>query len=173
MLSNKYFENVESHLRPGKDATAQQKYDTAVKLLIRDCAKQNVRTRANRQRTGSFYLFVQTKEMAELFMRFGHDSILFMDSGFRVNRNAFPITFVSVLDNFMKGRIVGVVISQFTDEHTYSKCLSEFKRDNLKFIKPQCSMTDFDISELSAFRNNWPDIVLLICSFHPIKGQNK
>ena len=76
-----------------------------------------------------------------------------MDSGFRVNRNAFPITFVSVLDNFMKGRMVGVMISQFTDERTYSKLLSELKRGNLDNIKPQCSMTDFDMTEITAIGN--------------------
>ena len=131
VLSDDYFDNVAEHLRPKKDSTAQKRYDTAVKLLIRDCAKRNVRVKTKietRQRTGAFYLFLQKKEMADLFRQFGHNSIVFMDSGFRVNRNAFPITFVSVLDNFMKGRMVAVMISQSTDEQTYSKCLSELKR---------------------------------------------
>ena len=126
VLPDDYFQNTEEHLRPRNDSTAQQRYDTEIKLRIRDCAKRNVRIRANiktRQRSGAFYLFLQTKEMADLYRHFGHDSIVFMDSGFRVNRNAFPITFISVLDNFMKGRMVGVLISQFTDERTYSKCL--------------------------------------------------
>ena len=98
--------------------------------------------------------------MVELYRHFGHKSVVFMDSGFRVNRNAFPITFVSVLDNFMKGRMVGVMISQFTDERTYSKCLLELKRGNLINIKPLCSMTDFDMAEITAFKKSWPDIVL-------------
>ena len=96
-----------------------------------------------------------------------------MDSGFRVNRNSFPNTFISVLDNFMKGRMVGAMISQFTDVHTYSKCLSELKREEIGEIKPQCSMTDFDLSEITAFKNTWSYIVLLLCSFHTIKGQSK
>ena len=111
--------------------------------------------------------------MADIFKHFGHGSIIFMDSGFRVNRNAFPITFISVLDNFMKGRMVGVLISQFTDEYTYSKCLSELKRGSLSNIVPTSSMTDFDVSEIAAFKNTWPEIVPLICSFHAITGQNK
>ena len=176
VLPDDYFQNTEEHLRPKNDSTAQQRYDTAVKLLIRDCAKRNVRIRANiktRQRTGAFYLFLQTKEMADLYRHFGHDSIVFMDSGFRVNRNAFPITFISILDNFMKGRMVGVLISQFIDEGTYSKCLSELKRGNLGSVEPQCSMTDFDLSEIAAIGNTWPKAVILICSFHAIAGQSK
>ena len=111
--------------------------------------------------------------MVELYKNFGHKSIIFMDSGFRVNRNAFPITFISILDNFLKGRMVGVMISQYIDEYTYFKCLSEFKRGSLSNIVPTASMTDFDVSEIAAFRNTWPDIVPLICSFHEITGQNK
>ena len=34
-------------------------------------------------------------------------------------------------------------------------------------------MTDFDVSEIAAFKNTWPEIVPLICSFHAITGQNK
>ena len=90
--------------------------------------------------------------MADFYRYFGHQSVIFMDSGFRVNRNAFPITFISVLDNFMRDRMVAVMISQFTDEHTYAKCLSELKRGSLSSIKPQCSMTDFDLSEILAFQ---------------------
>ena len=104
VLLDDYFDNTEEHLRPKKNSSAQQRYDTAVKLLISDCAKKNVRIKANlgtRQQTGAFYLFLQTQDMVDLYRHFGHDSIIFMDSGFRVNRNAFPITFVSVLDNFM------------------------------------------------------------------------
>ena len=176
ILPDDFFDKVEPHLRPKKNATAQQRYDMAVKLLVRDSARQTVRAKANidvSQRTGAFYLFLQTKMMANLYANFGHDSILFMDSGYRVNRNAFPITFVSILDNFMKGRVVGVMISQFTDELTYAKCLSEFKRGHLSKIKPQCAMTDFDLSEIGAFRKTWPDLVMLICTFHAIAGQNK
>ena len=69
--------------------------------------------------------------------------------------------------------MIGAMISQFTDVHTYSKCLSELKRGELREIKPQCSMTDFDLSEITAFKNTWSDIILLLCSFHTIKGQNK
>ena len=176
VLPDQYFENVDAHLRPSSTATAQQRYDAAVKLLIRDCSKQHVRARAEikpGQQTGAFYLFLQTKGMADFYKHFGHNSIIFMDSGFRVNRNAFPITFISVLDNFNKGRMVGVMISQFTDEHTYAKCLSELKRGELENIHPQCSMTDFDLSELTAFQNTWPWIVVLLCSFHTITSQNK
>ena len=176
VISDTYFANVDEHLRPRKDASAQQRYDIAVKLLIRECAMQNVRMRASVKpstRTGAFYLFLQTKDMADMYRHFGHESVIFMDSGFRINRNAFPITFVSVLDNFMKGRMVGVMISQFTDERTYSKCLLELKRGNLNTIRPQCSMTDFDMAEISAFRKTWPDIVILICTFHAIAGQSK
>ena len=110
ILPDDFFEKVETHLRPSKNATAQQRYDIAIKILVRECARQNVRARAGievGQRTGAFYLFLQTKEMAEMYAHFGHESILFMDSGFRVNRNAFPITFISILDNFMKGQMVG------------------------------------------------------------------
>ena len=167
---------MEEHLRPSKDSTAQQRYDSAVKLLIRECARKNTRARDRIQpvqRTGSFFLFIQTKEMANFYKYFGHRSIIFMDSGFRVNRNAFPITFISVLDNFMKGRMVGVLISQFTDEHTYAKCLSELKRGSLSSVMPQSSMTDFDVSEISAFKKTWPELVVLICTFHSITGQNK
>ena len=39
LLPDEYFANVPGHLRPGPNATAQQRYDIAVKLLIRDCAK--------------------------------------------------------------------------------------------------------------------------------------
>ena len=123
VLPNKYFAKIEPHLRPSKDATVQQRYDLAVKLLIRDCSKPNIWAKANlspQQRTGSFYLFFKTKQMEDFYKQFGHESIVFMDSGFRVNRSAFPITFISILDNFMKGRMVGVLISQFTDEQTYS-----------------------------------------------------
>ena len=176
VLPDEYFKDLQLHIRPRKDASAQQRYDTAVKVLIRDCTKQSVRARTSLteiKRTGSFYLFLQTREMADLYRHFGHQSILFMDSGFRVNRNAFPITFISILDNFMKGRMVGVMVSQFTDEHTYTKCLSELRRGDLDKIEPQCSMTDFDTSEISAFRNVWSDIVCLICTFHAVSGQNK
>ena len=176
VISDAYFANVDEHLRPRKDASAQQRYDIAVKLLIRECAQQNIRIRASVKpstRTGAFYLFLQTKEMADLYRHFGHESVVFMDSGFRINRNAFPITFVSVVDNFMKGRMVGVMISQFTDEQTYTKCLLELKRGNLNTIRPQCSMTDFDMAEISAFRKTWPDLVILICTFHAIAGQSK
>ena len=175
-LPDDYFENIEQHLRPSEIASAQQRYDAAVKLLIRDCAQQSIRARAKitpSQQTGAFYLFLQSEGMADLYKHFGHDSILFMDSGYWVNRNAFPITFISVLDNFMKGRIVGVLISQFADTHTYSKCLSEFKRSDLQNIRPLCSMTDFDTAEVSAFKNTWSDIVVLICTFHAITAQNK
>ena len=154
-LSDAYFEGIDEHLRPRTDATAQQRYDIAIKLLVRECATQNIRLKAKirqGQRTGAFYLFLQTKEMEDLYRYFGHESIIFMDSGYRVNRNAFPITFVSVLDNFMKGRLVGVMISQFTDEQTYAKCLAELKRGDLTNIKPQASMTDFHLSEISAIR---------------------
>ena len=34
-------------------------------------------------------------------------------------------------------------------------------------------MTDFDLPEISAFRNTWSGIVLLICTFHAIAGQSK
>ena len=90
-----------------------------------------------------------------------------------MNRNAFPITFVSVLDNFTKGRMVGVMISQFTDEQTYSKCLSELKWGNLRHIKPQCSMADFDMVEILGIRNTWAEAVILIFTFHAIAGQSK
>ena len=89
--------------------------------------------------------------MADLYRQFRHESVIFMDSGFRVNRNAFPITLISVLDNLMKGRMVAVMISQFTDERTYSKCLRELQRGNLSKVKPRCSMTDFDMAEITAF----------------------
>ena len=155
VLPYEFFENVEEHLCPRKGASAQQRYDQyhiAVKVLIRNCSRQTVRARAcikpgQPQPTGAFYLFLQTKEMTDFYTLFGHESILFMDSGFRVNRNANPITFIIVLDNFTRGRMVGVLISQFTDEHTYSKCLSEFLRGNISRIKPNCTMTDFDLSE--------------------------
>lgn len=65
------------------------------------------------------------------------------------------------------------MVSQFTDEHTYTKCLSELKRGDLKNIVPQCSMTDFDTSEIAAFKNVWSDITSLLCTFHAITGQNK
>ena len=68
---------------------------------------------------------------------------------------------------------MGVLISQFTDEHTYSKCLNELTRNSFREIKPQCSMTDFDLSEISAFRNTWPNIVHLICTFLAVAGQHK
>ena len=64
------------------------------------------------------------------------------------------------------------MISQFTDEHTHSKRLSELKRGNLAKIKRKCSMTDFDLAEITAFKNSWEDIVLLICTFHAIAVQN-
>ena len=157
VLPDEYFGNVEEHLRPSTDSSAQQRYDTAVKLLIRDCARKNIRAKASLkpgQRTGSFFLFIQTNEMATFYKHFGHKSIVFMDSGFRVNRNAFPITFISVLDNFMRGRMVGVMVSQFTDEHTYRKCLLELKRGDLSKVEPQCSMTYFDLSEIYAFKKS-------------------
>ena len=75
VLPDDYFEGIEQQLRPGKDATTQQRYDTAVKLLIRDCAKQNVLTREKLtrvQRTGAFHLFLQTEEMADFYRRFRH-----------------------------------------------------------------------------------------------------
>ena len=156
VVPDAYFSTMDKRMPSINNTTIQQKYDTAVKLLIRECAKQNVRIRANiktRERTGAFYLFLQTKEMEDLYRYFGHESILFMDSGFRVNRNAFPITFVSVLDNFMRGRMVGVMISQFTDERTYSKLLSELKRGYMDNVKPQCTMTDFDMAEITAIGN--------------------
>ena len=81
VLPDAYFEGLSVHLRPSSNATAQQRYDMAVKLLIRDCSKQNVKLRANiqpRQRTGAFYLFLQSKGMADFYKYFGHDSILFM-----------------------------------------------------------------------------------------------
>ena len=34
-------------------------------------------------------------------------------------------------------------------------------------------MTDFDTSDIGAFRNAWPDIVVLLCTFHAIAGQHK
>jgi len=148
VIPDEYFKDVEEHLRPRNDSTAQQRYDTAVKLLIRDCIKQRKRVKSSikkGQRTGSFYLFLQTREMVEFYKIFGHNSIIFMDSGFRVNRNAFPITFISVLDNFMRGRMVAVMISQFTDEYTYSKCLSKLRGECLHNIVPSCSITEFDI----------------------------
>ena len=101
VIPDEYFKDVEEHLRPRNDSTSQQRYDTAVKLLIRDCIKQRKRVKSSikkGQRTGSFYLFLQTREMVEFYKIFGHNSIIFMDSGFRVNRNAFSITFTSVLD---------------------------------------------------------------------------
>ena len=176
VLPTEYFADVEEHLRPSKDSTSKQRYETAVKLLIRQCSQQYVRSKASikpGQRTGAFYLFLQTKAMSDLYARFGDGAILFMDSGFRVNRNAFPITFISVVDNFMKGRMVGVLVSQFTDALTYSKCLSELKRGKLAMIQPKVSMTDFDTSEIMSFKSTWPDITALICTFHAVTGQNK
>ena len=63
--------------------------------------------------------------------------------------------------------------SQFTDEYTYSKCLSQLGGECLHNIVPSCSMTDFDISEIAAFKNTWPNIVPLICSFYAVTRQNK
>ena len=99
ILPDEYFEKVEQHLRPSKNATIQQRYDIAVKLLVRECSRQTVRAKAGidvKQRTGAFYLFLQTKEMANVYANFGHESILFMNSGFCVNTDAFPITIISV-----------------------------------------------------------------------------
>ena len=140
-------------MKPKEKSSINDRYDVAVKLLILKSQKTksgsaNVKPGQN---TGAFYLFIQTKGMANFFKYFGHESIIFMDSGYRVNRNAFPITFISILDNFMKGRLVGVMISQFADEFTYAKCLSEFKRGELKHVIPRASMSDFDTAELSAF----------------------
>ena len=74
VLADGYFDAVEKHLRPKKDSSAQQRYDAAVKLLIRECAKQNVRVKANiktRKCPGAFYLFLQTEEMADLYNTLG------------------------------------------------------------------------------------------------------
>ena len=68
---------------------------------------------------------------------------------------------------------MGVMISQFTDEHTYRKCLLELKRGDLCQVEPWCSMTDFDLSEIYAFKKSWPELVILICTFNAIAGQNK
>ena len=89
-----------------------------MKLLIRDANSKKTKYSklSPGQNTGAFYLFIQTKGMADMYRHLGHESIFFIDSGYRVNRCAFPITFISVLDNFMRGRLVGVMISQFTDE---------------------------------------------------------
>ena len=40
VLPDEYFDRIEPHLRPQKDAKSHLRYDMAVKLLIRDCAKQ-------------------------------------------------------------------------------------------------------------------------------------
>ena len=34
-------------------------------------------------------------------------------------------------------------------------------------------MTDFDLSEISAFQNTWPNIIHIICTFHAVAGQHK
>ena len=34
-------------------------------------------------------------------------------------------------------------------------------------------MTDFDMAEISAFKNTWSNVVLLLCTFHAISGQSK
>ena len=38
VLPDAFFDDVKEHFHPRKDATAQQRYDTAVKLLIRSCS---------------------------------------------------------------------------------------------------------------------------------------
>ena len=98
ILPDSYFERVAEHLRPKENSTVKERYDLAVKLLIRDSQKKKSRYIELKpgQKTGAFYLFIQTKGMANFFKYFGHNSIIFMDSGYRVNRNAFPITFISV-----------------------------------------------------------------------------
>ena len=47
VLPDEHFKSIDERLRPGTDTSAQQRYDIAVKMLIRDCAKQNVRKKAN------------------------------------------------------------------------------------------------------------------------------
>ena len=174
-LPDTYFEGVAEHLLPSKESSFHVRYDQTIKLLIRKCKNKHTAHSKLKpgQRTGMFYLFVQMKIMADFFINFGHKSIIFMDSGYRVNRNAFPITFISVLDNFMRGRLVGVLISQFADEFTYRKCLAVFKRGELVNIEPRASMCDFDTAELSAFHNTWPGIAMLLCTYHAVTSQKK
>ena len=46
------------------------------------------------------------------------------------------------------------------------------KARRLKCVKPQCTMTDFDMSEITAVGNTWPEAVIL-CTVHAIAGQSK
>ena len=46
------------------------------------------------------------------------------------------------------------------------------KARRLKSVKPQCTMTDFDMSEITAVGNTWPEAVIL-CTVHAIAGPSK
>ena len=117
-------------------------------------------------------LFYQSSEMKKLLQQYG--SILLIDGTYNLCVSGFVCVTFIVIDNNMKGRLVGWAFVSQEDKDTFGEVLDILKNANEPCIKDlKFIMIDKDFAEINAIHDVLPWVHFIICRFHSIKAVNR
>lgn len=112
-------------------------------------------------------IFYQDKEMKRVFNCY--PEILFVDAIHKVSSRRMPLYIFAVEDSNGESEIVAFFLASTEDAATMLQMVQIVKKYNSAWQRTKSVMTDKDFQERDAFRNEFPETVLLICLFHSLR----
>ena len=111
-------------------------------------------------------VYIQTGEMREQHNKY--PEILFVDTTYNVNIEAYPLLTMMVEDGDGRGKPVAYCIQRSEAKVNLEKILDYFCRTN-DTSKTKIVMVDKDLTEISVLKSKLPSATILLCKFHVMK----
>jgi hypothetical protein len=111
-------------------------------------------------------VFYQNDYMRKLYQEYGN--VLFMDFTYDTNKNKYPQLTLTVLDNNLTSRIVGMAWAAYEREILVKELLQFFVDKNDTTIT-KVVMIDKDLKEYRILKLKLPHVIVLFCNWHVSK----
>ena len=111
-------------------------------------------------------VYIQTGEMREQYNKY--PEILFVDTTYNVNIEAYPLLTMMVEDGDGRGKPVAYCFQRSETKVNLEKILDYFCRTN-DTSKTKIVMVDKDLTEISVLKSKLPSATILLCKFHVMK----
>ena len=115
-------------------------------------------------------VYIQTSEMREQYQKY--PEILFVDTTYNVNIEAYPLLAMMVEDGDGRGKPVAYCFQRSETKENLEKILDYFCKTN-DTSKTKIVMVDKDLTEISVLRSKLPNADILLCKFHVMKYLKK
>ena len=108
-------------------------------------------------------LFLQTGSMRKVLAQY--PDVIHLDGTYCINNLGYPVYVMMVSDGEGNGRVVAYALVQNETADTLTNLLTEFKNVN-KDVEIKAFVVDKDAAEISAIKNVFPGVSVLLCNFH-------